>query len=167
MDLLFLVVRRDFTPLLSGSACLDLQVLKFMNLDILEVPQATAKEKQKIQDKITKSDLFDNDVILSKYRDCFRLKPGTLLVKVPLEIDEYAPTVVHPPRKILVALLEPTKMESDGIIIKEDEHTPWVSSKVVVNKQKETNRDSPPTRTACGSVLIQGIRTEPSKDHIT
>ena len=53
MDLLFLVVRGDFIPLLYCNACLHLEVLKFMNLDILEVPQANAKEKQKIQDRTT------------------------------------------------------------------------------------------------------------------
>ena len=129
MDLLFLVVHEDFTPLLSCNACLDLEVLQFMNLDILEVPQTNSNEKQMQKDKIIKSELFDNDSVLSKYRDCFSLKPGTLPTKVHLEIDESIPAVVHPPRKIPVALLEPTKqklseMENDGILIKEDEHTP-------------------------------------------
>ena len=37
-------------------------------------------------------------------------------------------------------------MENDGILVKEDEHTPWVFSMVVVDKRKETNRDTPPTK---------------------
>ena len=98
------------------------------------------------KDKIIKSELFDNDSVLSRYHGCFSLKPGTLPTKVHLEIDESIPAVVYPPRKIPVALLEPTKqklseMEKDGILIKEDEHTPWVSSMVVVDKRKKTNRD--------------------------
>ena len=36
-------------------------------------------------------------------------------------------------------------MENDGILIK-DEHTPWVSSMVVVDKRKGTNRDTAPTK---------------------
>ena len=149
MDVMFLVVHGNFTPFLSCNTCIDLEVLKFMNLDMLEVPEA--KEKQKGNDNIIKSEFFENDVVLSKYRDCFSLKPGTLPVKVHLEIDESIPAVYHPPRKIPVAFLGPTKqklldMESDGIIIKEDEHTPWVSSMVVVDKRKETNRDSSPTK---------------------
>ena len=78
MDLLFLVVNGDFTPLLSCNASLDLEVLQFMNLDIIEVPQTNANEKQMQKDKLIKSELFDNDSVLSKYRDCFSLKPGTL-----------------------------------------------------------------------------------------
>ena len=51
------------------------------------------------------------------------------------------PPVVHPPRKIPVAMLEPAQeklkeMKEDGIIVKEDEPTPWVSSILVIDKRK-------------------------------
>eukprot|EP00795_Rhopilema_esculentum_P005597 gene5597-10802_t len=45
-------------------------------------------------------------------------------------------------------------MEIDGIIVKEDEHTHWVSSMVVVDKRKETNRDSPPTKDSTRRICI-------------
>ena len=71
-------------------------------------------------------------------------------VKVHLQIDESVLAVIHPPRKLSFALLERTKqnlleMESDGTLMKEDEHTAWVSF-MAFDKCKETNRDSLPTK---------------------
>ena len=40
IDLLYIVVNGEFTPLLSCSACLDLEVLKFMNLDMIQTSQS-------------------------------------------------------------------------------------------------------------------------------
>ena len=37
-------------------------------------------------------------------------------------------------------------MEKDGIIVKEEEHAPWVSSTLVVDKQKEKDRGNPPSK---------------------
>ena len=48
MDLLYLVVDGNFTPLLGCDACLDLEVLKFMNLQLIDSPepdQATPKTR--------------------------------------------------------------------------------------------------------------------------
>ncbi len=61
------------------------------------------------------------------------VKPGTLPNKVHLEVDASVPPVVHPPRKISVATLEPAReklkeMEEDGIIAKKDKPTSWVLS---------------------------------------
>ena len=39
MDLLYLVVDGNFTPLLGSDACLDLEVLKFMNLQLIDSPE--------------------------------------------------------------------------------------------------------------------------------
>jgi len=104
----------NFTPLLGCDACLDLEVLEFMNLELITTPGS----KQPEQDK-----------------------PGKLPNKVHLEVDPLVPPVVHPPRKIPSALLEPTReklteMEEDGIIVKEEESTPWVSSRLVIDKRK-------------------------------
>ena len=67
-----------------------------------------------------------------------------------LEIDPSVPPVIHPPRKIPAALLEPAleklkEMEEDGIIVKEEEHKPWVSSMVVIDKRKTKDKDTPPS----------------------
>ena len=59
--------------------------------------------------------------------------------------------MIHPPRKIPVALLEPAKIreiEEDGIIVKEEGHTPWVSSMLIIDKRKdkEKDRNTPPSK---------------------
>lgn len=48
-------------------------------------------------------------------------------------------------------MLDPTRqklreMEEDGIIVKEEEHTPWVSSMLVIDKRKGKEKNSPPTK---------------------
>ena len=82
---------------------------------------------------------FQKDSALCEYQDCFSDKPGNLPSKVHLEVDTSVPPVVHPPRKIPVAMLESARkklkdMEEDDIIVKEDEPTPWVSSMLVIDK---------------------------------
>ena len=56
--------------------------------------------------------------------------------------------MVHPARKIPIALLEPTReklteMEEDGIIVKEEKHTPWVSSMLVIDKRNMKEKNTP------------------------
>ena len=56
--------------------------------------------------------------------------------------------MVHPARKIPIALLEPTReklteMEEDGIIVKEEKHTPWVSSMLVIDKRNMEEKNTP------------------------
>ena len=72
-------------------------------------------------------------------------KPGKLSNKVHLEVDPLVPPVVHPPRKTPSVLLEPareklTEMEEDGIIVKEEESTPWVLFMLVIDKLKWKKR---------------------------
>ena len=64
--------------------------------------------------------VFQTDPVLHDYKDCFSDKFGKLPNKVHLEVNPSVPPVVHPPRKIPVALLEPareklTEMEEDGV----------------------------------------------------
>ena len=152
MDLLYLVVDGNFTPLLGCDACLDLEVLKFMNLQLIDSPepdQATPKTQGACEDQT----MFQKDSVLCGYQDCFSDKPGKLPNKVHLEVDTSVPPVVHPPRKIPVAMLEPAReklkeMEEAGIIVKEDEPTPWVSSMLVIDKRKvnDKRKDTPPSK---------------------
>ena len=39
LDVLYLVVEGDFTPLLGCDACLDLEVIKFMNLQLIDTAE--------------------------------------------------------------------------------------------------------------------------------
>ena len=152
MDLLYLVVDGNFTPLLGCDACLDLEVLMFMNLQLIDSPEpdrATPKPQGACEDQT----MFQKDSVLCGYQDCFSDKPGQLPNKVHLEVDTSVPPVVHPPRKIPVAMLEPAReklkeMEEAGIIVKEDEPTPWVSSMLVIDKTKvnDKRKDTPPSK---------------------
>lgn len=149
MNLLYLVVDGNFTPLLGCDACLDLEVLQFMNLQLIDtpVPNPAMPDTPRARGDQT---IFQKDPILREYPDCFSDKPGTLPNKVHLEVDASVPPVVHPPRKIPVAMLEPAReklkeMEEDGIIVKEDEPTSWVSSMLVIDKRKvkDKRKDTP------------------------
>lgn len=145
IDLLYLVVQGDFSPLLSCNACLDLEVLKFMNLDLIQSTPTVSKPQQN-QDILP--DPITTDPVLTNFQDCFSSKPGRLPHEISLEIDESVSPVIHPPRKLPISLLEPVQeklleMEQDGIIVKEQEHTPWVSSMLVVDKRQGKGKGQP------------------------
>ena len=138
---MYLVVDGNFIPLLGCDACLDLEVLEFMNLELITTPESKQPEQEM-------PSFFQTNPALQDYKDCFSDKPGKLPYKVHLEVDPSVPPVVHPPRKIPFALLEPpreklTEMEEDGIIVKEEEHTPWVSSMLVIDKRKVKEKITP------------------------
>ena len=152
LDVLYLVVEGDFTPLLGCDACLDLEVIKFMNLQLIDTPEPHVVNPETSRQDEDKS-ISKTDPVLREYQDCFSDKPGKLPTEVHLEIDPSVPPVVHPPRKMPIALLEPAEeklkeMEEDGIIVKVEEHTPWVSSMLVVDKRKANGRDMniPPSK---------------------
>ena len=152
MDLLYLVVEGNFTPLLGCDACLDLEVLKFMNVQLIDTPEPNPATPE-IPRQGGHQNIFKTDSVLQEYQDCFSDKPGKLPNEVHLEIDSSVTPVIHPPRKIPVALLEPTRaklteMEEDGIIVKEEGHTPWVSSMLVIDKRKvkEQGKNTPPSK---------------------
>ena len=145
LDVLYLVVEGDFTPLLGCDACLYLEVVKFMNLQLIDTPEPHVVNSETSRQDEDQS-IFETDHVLREYQDCFSDKPGKLPTKVHLEIDPSVPPVVHPARKIPIALLEPAQeklreMEEGGIIVKVEEHTPWVSSMLVVDKRKAKDRD--------------------------
>ena len=141
LNLLCLVVDGNFTPLLGCDACLDLKVLEFMNLELITTPESKQAEQEM-------PSFFQTDPVLQDYKGCLSDQSGKLPNNVHMEIDSSVPPVVHPPRKIPIALLEPaleklTEMEEDGIIIKEEEHTPWVSSMLVIDKRKVKEQNTP------------------------
>ena len=108
MNLLYLVVDGIFTPLLRCDACLDLEVLQFMHLQLIDTPvpiPAMSDMPRACGDQT----IFQKDPILRQYPDWFSYKPGTLPNKVRLEVDALVPPVVHPSRKIPVAMLEPAR----------------------------------------------------------
>ena len=76
--------------------------------------------------------------VLKEYSDVFQ-GTGKLKGQYKLEIEENAKPVVHPPRRVPVALKGKLKRELErlhslGITEKVIEPTPWVSSFVIVQK---------------------------------
>ena len=115
LNLLCLVVDGNFTPLLGCDACLDLKVLEFMNLELITTPESKQAEQEM-------QSFFQTDPVLQDCKDCFGDQSSKLPNNVHLEVDPSVPPVVHPSRKIPIALLEPaleklTEMEEDGIIV--------------------------------------------------
>lgn len=92
------MVEGDFTPLLSRDACLDSEVMKFMNLHLLDI--ATHKKDEDLA-------IFETYSESKDYQNCFSEKPGKLPNDVHLEIDPSVTLVVHAPRKIPIASLDP------------------------------------------------------------
>ena len=118
LDVLYLVVKGDFTPLLGCDACLDLEVIKFMNIQLIDTPEPHVGNSETSRQDEDQS-IFETDPVLREYQYCFSDKPGKLPTKVHLEIDPSVPPVVQSPRKIPIALLESAQeklkvMEEDG-----------------------------------------------------
>ena len=74
LNLLYLVVDLNFTPLLDCDACLDLEVLEFMNLELRTAPES----KQPAQE--TQS-LFQTDPVLQDYITVLRINLASYLTK--------------------------------------------------------------------------------------
>lgn len=64
--------------------------------------------------------------------------------------DRYLCLTLCTPQRIPISLLAPTwqklqVMEKNSNIVKEEDHTPWVSSLVLVDKRKQKDRGNPST----------------------
>lgn len=76
--------------------------------------------------------------IQSEYSDVFK-GLGLLPVKQDIKIDPLIPPVIHPPRRVPIALRDKIKdeldrMEEAGVIVQQKEPTAWVNSMVTVQK---------------------------------
>ena len=81
---------------------------------------------------------MDKNTLLSKYREIFD-GVGLFSGECEIHLKENATPVVHPPRRVPIALCEKLKaeldnMESDGLIAKVTHPTDWVNSLVIVEK---------------------------------
>ena len=125
-ELVFYVVNTDAPPVLSLKSCLKMNLIKLI--------LSTEITKRDNGPRITEDDL------LQDYKDVFTgigLFPG----EHRIEIDPNVNPVIHAARKIPIALQKRLKEESDemqkkGVIVPVEAPTDWVSSLVVVEKQK-------------------------------
>lgn len=115
----FYIVNTNSTPIVGLETCLALNLMKLV--------LATSETES-----LTK------DNILSKYQDIFE-GIGCLPGECEIHLRSDAIPVVHPPRRVPIALSDKLKaellrMESLGVITKVTEPTDWVNSLVTVEK---------------------------------
>lgn len=126
----FQVVDIDHGPLLFANCCTELGLIKYCN-------KVQVKYNENNDDKLNalrkKSELIikKNDDIFEGY--------GLLAGEIELEIDMNIKPVIQPARRIPMALrtrlkVELEKLVTDGIIVKEEDNTDWVSNIFVVQK---------------------------------
>ena len=121
------IVENEYVPIIGNILMQEMNLIKVNYENILNV-----RQHRLASSPLTKDDLF------REYGDVFQ-GTGCLDGKYHLTIDPDIAPVVHPPRKVPVALKEKLKVELDNlvenkIITPVTEPTPWVSSMVIVVK---------------------------------
>ena len=112
----FQIMPGNVTPVLGLESCVQLGIVK----------KVEALESHVEADLLQQYDVFDG--------------LGCLEGVHHIHVKGDAEPVIHPPRKVPVALREKVKAEIDrmeqlGVIVKQNEPTPWVNSMVVVAKK--------------------------------
>ena len=133
----FFIIGKDFRPLLGAETCQELNLIKVMTSDISESGTVNS-----VNDKFqTAHIVLTRDQILKEYSDVFE---GLECMDGPyhMELDEAVKPVVHPSRKVTVALRDRLKEELDKFVREKvitpfTEPTNWVSSLVLVKKPKK------------------------------
>ena len=111
--------------MLSRSASLQMKLISLHFALDMGSPLSTDSGRAKAQ-------------LLQEYPDCFQ-GVGCFEGEYHITLDKSVPPVVHPPRRVPVALQQPLRQEIDrlldlGIIAKVDRPTDWVNSCVCVTK---------------------------------
>ena len=128
----FVVVEDGFEPLLGAETAQKMNLLVVQHQNILQRDHPTPKI---IEDSINS---LTEEQVLAEYADLFK-GLGKIEGRLHLEVDETVPPVVMPPRRVPVAVKgklreELDRLESLGVLEKEDKPTQWVSSMVATQK---------------------------------
>ncbi|XP_014673998.1 PREDICTED: uncharacterized protein LOC106814214 [Priapulus caudatus] len=120
------VLQENCVPILGVSAAQQMQLLEIRHENIMNVE---THEGPKV--------VLTKEVLMEEFKDVFE-GTGRLSGSLHLEIDTSVPPVVHPPRRVPIALKEALRVELEdmkkSIIAKVTTPTDWVSSLVVVKK---------------------------------
>ena len=133
----FFLIDENVRPLLDAETCQELNLIKVMASDISESETVNA-----VNDKVqTAHIVLTREQILKEYSDAFE-GLGCMDGPYHMELDETVKPVVHPPRKVPVALRDRLKEELDKLVREKvitplTEPTNWVSSLVLVNKPEK------------------------------
>ena len=130
-------VDKHVRPLLGAQTCQELYFIKVMVSDST-CPETVRSVNDQLQ---TSPSVLNKEWILKEYSDVFE-GLGCMDRLYHMEVDETVRPVVHPPRKVPVALRDRLKEELDklvkeGIITPVTESTKWLSSLDLVNKPKK------------------------------
>ena len=134
---IFFITDEDVRRLLGAETCQELNLIKVMASNISESETVNA-----VNDKVqTAHIVLTRDQILKEYSDVFE-GLGCMDGPYHMELDETVKPVVHPPRKVPVALRDRLKEELDKLVREKvitpvTEPTNWVSSLVLVNKPEK------------------------------
>ena len=133
-DVDFFIVDNDVRPLLGAEICQELNFIKVMVNDIPN-SETVNSVNAKCQPKHS---VLTEERIVKEYSDVFE-GLGCMEGLCHLEVDQTVRPVVHPPRKVPVALRDRLKDELDKLVGKKiitpvTESTKWVPSLVLVNK---------------------------------
>lgn len=114
-------VTRNGSPILGKDACVQLHLIARVN----EIKEVTTPDKAA------------RDMV-NKYTDIFN-GLGTIKVNAKIHIDTTVEPVIDPPRRIPHAIKDDVRKELDrmlkmGVIVEQQEPTPWVSSITIVRK---------------------------------
>ena len=114
---------RGYEPILSKKSMLEMNLIKILDCD--RDPRINVLKTGK-------------DPLLEEYADVFE-GLGKLDGKYSIVTDKSVKPVVHPPRRLPVAMTEHVQrkleeMTADDVIAKVDQPTDWVSSMLVVSK---------------------------------
>ena len=145
----FYIVDHKVPAVLSAATCKEMELVsrihtvtstsKDQQADTTSpVSSVTHTETKANQTTTSEPHQADNPDILQEYSDLFQ-GLGCLPGEHTIKIDPAVPPVVHPPRKVPVALKgkikdELDRMEEAGVIVRQTEPTEWVSSMVMVIK---------------------------------
>ncbi|XP_055604633.1 uncharacterized protein K02A2.6-like [Uranotaenia lowii] len=130
------VVDVNHRPLLSAKASRILGLIKFCNsVNVSQSTSTDTKEKLLQVYRIKAEKMIQGHASLFSGYGQF---PGT----VTLEVDNTIPPSIQPPRRIPIAIRpklekELNALEKDKIIVKEPQHTEWVSNIVIVQRGGE------------------------------
>ena len=133
-DVDFFIVDEDVRPLLGAETRQELNFIKVM---VNDIPNSETVNSVNVKCQ-PKRGVLTEEQILKDYRDVFE-GLGCMEGLCHLEVDQTVRPVIHPPRKVPVALRDRLKEELDKLVGEEiltpvTEPTKWVSSLVLVNK---------------------------------
>ena len=121
--------------LLGCASSKSMELITFHNVDHLNGQKA----EQSADKNTCKIAGLNSDQIFETYSSCFE-GLGSISKPYRIKIDDTVNPVIHPPRKLPAALRERVKdklhaMESQGVIKKVTQPTPWVNSMVENEKR--------------------------------